>query len=156
MRCHWHHMHDFCVRKSIISRRIRSRIQKGFSPWIREVFFDEKTGGWKSRDTVPLRDPWQARLEWLHLNQSKEWYFRKRHLLYLGYYCIIKLRASDLYNFYVPVPHPCKMNLSGIGRRCRFGWNWAAEFVLQPPDLERKIFGSLPNPAQQIKIKKNL
>jgi hypothetical protein len=35
MRCHWHRMHDFCVRKSIITRRIRSRIQKGFSPWIR-------------------------------------------------------------------------------------------------------------------------
>jgi hypothetical protein len=27
MRCHWHRMHDFCVRKSIISRRIRSRIR---------------------------------------------------------------------------------------------------------------------------------
>jgi hypothetical protein len=35
MRCHWHRSHDFCVRKSIISRRIRSRIQKDFSPWIR-------------------------------------------------------------------------------------------------------------------------
>jgi hypothetical protein len=35
MRCHWHRMHDFCVRKSIISRRIRSRIQKSFSSWIR-------------------------------------------------------------------------------------------------------------------------
>jgi hypothetical protein len=35
MRCHWHRMHDFCVRKSIISRRIRNRIQKFFSPWIR-------------------------------------------------------------------------------------------------------------------------
>jgi hypothetical protein len=35
MRCHWQRMHDFCVGKSIISRRIRSRIQKGFSPWIR-------------------------------------------------------------------------------------------------------------------------
>jgi hypothetical protein len=33
--CHWHRMHDFCVRKSIISRRNWSRIQKGFSPWIR-------------------------------------------------------------------------------------------------------------------------
>jgi hypothetical protein len=32
MRCHWHRMHNFCVRKSIISR---SRIQKGSSPWIR-------------------------------------------------------------------------------------------------------------------------
>jgi hypothetical protein len=29
------HPNVFCVRKSIISRRIRSRIQKGFSPWIR-------------------------------------------------------------------------------------------------------------------------
>jgi hypothetical protein len=27
-------MHDFCVRKSVISRRIRSRIKKGFSLWI--------------------------------------------------------------------------------------------------------------------------
>jgi hypothetical protein len=27
-----HRMHDICVRKSIISRRIRSRIQKDFSP----------------------------------------------------------------------------------------------------------------------------
>jgi hypothetical protein len=35
MRCHWYRMHDFCVRKSIISRRILCRIQKGFSPWIR-------------------------------------------------------------------------------------------------------------------------
>jgi hypothetical protein len=35
MRCHWHRMHEFCVRKSIISRRIRSRIKKGFSQWIR-------------------------------------------------------------------------------------------------------------------------
>jgi hypothetical protein len=35
MRYHWHRMHDFCIRKSITSRRIRSRIQKGFSPWIR-------------------------------------------------------------------------------------------------------------------------
>jgi hypothetical protein len=26
---------DFCVRKSIISRQIRSRIIKGFSPWVR-------------------------------------------------------------------------------------------------------------------------
>jgi hypothetical protein len=57
MRCHWRHMHDFCVRKSIISRRIRSRIQKGFTPWIRAqgLLFDEKTEGRKSRDTVPLR-----------------------------------------------------------------------------------------------------
>jgi hypothetical protein len=33
----WHRLRmiDFCVRKSIISQRIRSRIQKGFSPWIR-------------------------------------------------------------------------------------------------------------------------
>jgi hypothetical protein len=35
MRCQWHRKHYFCVRKSSISRRIRSRIQKGFSPWIR-------------------------------------------------------------------------------------------------------------------------
>jgi hypothetical protein len=35
MQGHWQRMHDFCVRKSIISRRMRSRIQKGFSPWIR-------------------------------------------------------------------------------------------------------------------------
>jgi hypothetical protein len=35
MPCQWHRMHDFCVRKLIISRRIRSRIQKRFSPWIR-------------------------------------------------------------------------------------------------------------------------
>jgi hypothetical protein len=27
MRCHWHRMHDCCVRKSSISRRIRSRIR---------------------------------------------------------------------------------------------------------------------------------
>jgi hypothetical protein len=42
--CQWHRMHDFCVRKSIISRRIGSRIQQGFSPWIRVqgVLFDEK------------------------------------------------------------------------------------------------------------------
>jgi hypothetical protein len=33
--CNWHRMHDCCVRKSITSRRIRSRIQKGCSPWIR-------------------------------------------------------------------------------------------------------------------------
>jgi hypothetical protein len=49
MRCHWHRMHDFCVRKSIISRRIRSKIQKGFSPWIRGP------GGilwWKKNQTV--------------------------------------------------------------------------------------------------------
>jgi hypothetical protein len=32
---HWRRMHDFCVRKSIISRRVRSIFQKGFSPWIR-------------------------------------------------------------------------------------------------------------------------
>jgi hypothetical protein len=31
MRCHWIRMHDFSVRISIISRRIRSRIQKGVS-----------------------------------------------------------------------------------------------------------------------------
>jgi hypothetical protein len=35
IRCHWYRMHDFCARKPIISRRIRSRIQKGFRPWIR-------------------------------------------------------------------------------------------------------------------------
>jgi hypothetical protein len=35
LRCHWHRIYDFCVRKSIISRLIRSRIQKGFSSWIR-------------------------------------------------------------------------------------------------------------------------
>jgi hypothetical protein len=34
MRCQWLCKHDFCVRKSSISRRIRSRIQKGFRPWI--------------------------------------------------------------------------------------------------------------------------
>jgi hypothetical protein len=28
-------MHDFFIRKSIISRQIQSRIQKGFSPWNR-------------------------------------------------------------------------------------------------------------------------
>jgi hypothetical protein len=57
MRGHWHRMHDFCVRKSIISRRIRSRIRKVFSPRIRGpgVLFDEKTEGRKSRDIVPLR-----------------------------------------------------------------------------------------------------
>jgi hypothetical protein len=53
---HWHCMHDFCFRKSIIAWRIQSRIQKGFSPWIPGVMFDEKkTKGRKSRDTVPLR-----------------------------------------------------------------------------------------------------
>jgi hypothetical protein len=31
IKCHWHRMHDFCVRKSIISRRIWSRIQKGLA-----------------------------------------------------------------------------------------------------------------------------
>jgi hypothetical protein len=59
MPCHWYRMHDFCVRKSIISRRIRSRVQKGFSPWIRGpggiVWW--KTKGRKSRDTVSLN--WQ-------------------------------------------------------------------------------------------------
>jgi hypothetical protein len=48
MRCHWHRMHDFFVRKLIISRRIRSRIQKGFCPWLREprgYCFYEKTEG---------------------------------------------------------------------------------------------------------------
>jgi hypothetical protein len=35
MRCHWHRMQDFCVQKSIISRRIRSRNQNGFIPWLR-------------------------------------------------------------------------------------------------------------------------
>jgi hypothetical protein len=30
-QCYWHRMYDFCVQKSIIFRRIRSRIQKGFS-----------------------------------------------------------------------------------------------------------------------------
>jgi hypothetical protein len=56
MKCHWHRMHDYCVRKSIISRRTLSRIQKGVSPWIRGpgVLFDEKKEGRKSRDTVPL------------------------------------------------------------------------------------------------------
>jgi hypothetical protein len=28
-------MLNFCIRKSLMSRRIRSRIQKGLSPWIR-------------------------------------------------------------------------------------------------------------------------
>jgi hypothetical protein len=47
--CHWNRMHNFCVRKSIISWRIRSRIKKGFSPWIRAqlVLFDEKNRGSK-------------------------------------------------------------------------------------------------------------
>jgi hypothetical protein len=57
MRCHWHRMHDFCVRKSSISRRIRSRIQKGFRPWIRGpggIILWKKTEGRKSLDTVPL------------------------------------------------------------------------------------------------------
>jgi hypothetical protein len=57
MRCHWHRMHDFCVRKSIISGRIRSRIQKGFRSWIsglRGIVWWKKTEGRKSRDTVPL------------------------------------------------------------------------------------------------------
>jgi hypothetical protein len=58
MRCYCHCMHDCCVQKSIISRRIWSRIQKGLSPWIRApgVLLDEKkTEGRKSRDTVPLK-----------------------------------------------------------------------------------------------------
>jgi hypothetical protein len=57
MRCHWHRMHDFYVRKSIISRRIWSRIQKGFSPWIRSPggIWWKTTEGRKSRDTVPLK-----------------------------------------------------------------------------------------------------
>jgi hypothetical protein len=34
MLCHWHRLHDFWVRKSILSRRVRSRVQKGFSRWV--------------------------------------------------------------------------------------------------------------------------
>jgi hypothetical protein len=58
MRFHWHSMHDFCVRKSIISRRIRNRIKKGFSPWIRGpggIVWWKNPESRKSRDTVPLR-----------------------------------------------------------------------------------------------------
>jgi hypothetical protein len=51
MRCHCFRMHDFRVRKSIISRRIRSRIQKGL---LRGLGLMKKTEGQKSRDTVPL------------------------------------------------------------------------------------------------------
>jgi hypothetical protein len=57
MQCQWHRMHDFCVRKSIITRRIRNGIQKGFSPWIKGpggIVWFKKTEGRKSRDTVPL------------------------------------------------------------------------------------------------------
>jgi hypothetical protein len=56
MRCQWQHMHDFCVRKSIISRRFRSRIQKGpkGESGAKYVLLDEKTEGRKTRDTVPL------------------------------------------------------------------------------------------------------
>jgi hypothetical protein len=57
MRCHWHRMHDFCVRKSIISRRIRSRIQKDFIPWIRGQggIVLCKNRGSTSHDSVPFR-----------------------------------------------------------------------------------------------------
>jgi hypothetical protein len=50
-------MHDFCVLKLIISRRIRSRIQKALSreSGAQGVLFNEKTEGRKSRDTVPLK-----------------------------------------------------------------------------------------------------
>jgi hypothetical protein len=61
MRCHWHRMHDFCVRKSIISRRIRSRIQKGFSPWICLM---KKNRGRKPLDTIPLNN-WFHEITWL-------------------------------------------------------------------------------------------
>jgi hypothetical protein len=55
MRCHWHRMHDFCVRKSILYRRILSRIQNlARESGAQGVLFDEKTEGRKSRDTVPL------------------------------------------------------------------------------------------------------
>jgi hypothetical protein len=62
MRCHWHGKPDFCVRISIISRRIRSTIQKlkkGCNLWIRGpwgIVWWKKTEGRKSRDTVPLRN----------------------------------------------------------------------------------------------------
>jgi hypothetical protein len=53
---HWHRMHVFCVRKSIITRRIRSRIQNGFSPesGVQGYCLMKKTEGRKSRDNVPL------------------------------------------------------------------------------------------------------
>jgi hypothetical protein len=46
-------MHDFCVRKSIISQQIRSKIQESGA---QGVLFDEKTEGRISRDTVLLKD----------------------------------------------------------------------------------------------------
>jgi hypothetical protein len=51
MRRHWHRWHDFCVWKSIISRRIR-----GFSPWIRgpDDIVWRKNRRSKSRETVPF------------------------------------------------------------------------------------------------------
>jgi hypothetical protein len=61
MRCHWHRVHDFCVRKSIISRQIRSRIKKGFSLWIRGpggIVWWKKPEGQNSRTTVPLSRFW--------------------------------------------------------------------------------------------------
>jgi hypothetical protein len=64
MRCHWHRKHACFFWKSIISRRIRSRIQKGFRlwSWAQGVLFDGKTEGWKSRDTVPLTTTcWQSK-----------------------------------------------------------------------------------------------
>jgi hypothetical protein len=45
---------DFFVRKSIISRRIRSRITLARESEAEGILFDEKTEGQKSRDTVPL------------------------------------------------------------------------------------------------------
>jgi hypothetical protein len=59
MRCHWHRMHDFYVRKSIKSQRIRSRIKKGFSPWIRGpggIIWWKKTRGSKISWHCPFKD----------------------------------------------------------------------------------------------------
>jgi hypothetical protein len=62
----WHRMNYFCAQKLIISRRIRSRIQNGFGPWIRSqgVLIDLKTEGQKSHDTVPLNYLYCLKKSW--------------------------------------------------------------------------------------------
>jgi hypothetical protein len=48
----------FSVEFNRISPRIRIYMQNRFSPWIKGpgVQFNEKTEGWKSRETVPLKN----------------------------------------------------------------------------------------------------
>jgi hypothetical protein len=55
MRCHWNRIHDFSVRKSIISRRIRSRIQKARESGAQGVLFDEKNRGSKISWHCPFK-----------------------------------------------------------------------------------------------------